>query len=84
MRTFSTVELTQQVGTVTYAASKEPVAITHHRKPRYVLMSMDDFEKLRDGMRPRKAFGAGEAPQDLSRILAFELERRIEENPDDE
>ena len=48
MRTFSTVELTQQVGTVTYAASKEPVAITHHRKPRYVLMSMEDFEKLRD------------------------------------
>ena len=77
MRVFSTVELTQQVGVVTHAASREPVTITHHRKPRFVLMSVEDFEKLREGGRPRRAFGAGEAPPELAEMLASELERRV-------
>ena len=77
MRTFSTVELTQQIGAVTHAASREPVTITHHRKPRFVLMSMEDFEKMREGGRPRRAFGAGETPPELAELIAPELKRRI-------
>jgi prevent-host-death family protein len=77
LRTFSTVELTQQIGAVTHAASREPVTITHHRKPRFVLMSVEDFEKMRGGGRPRQAYGIGETPPDLADMLASELERRI-------
>ncbi len=77
MRTFSTVELTQQIGEVTHAASREPVTITHHRKPRFVLMSMEDFEKMREGGRPRRAYGIGETPPELADMLASELERRV-------
>ncbi len=83
MRTFSTVELTQQVGAVTHAASREPVTITHHRKPRFVLMSVEDFEKLREGARPRRVFGAGEAPPELEEMLASELERRVKDSATD-
>ena len=83
MRTFSTVELTQQVGVVTYAASREPVTITHHRKPRFVLMSIEDFEKMRDSGRPRRAFGAAEAPPALADMLAAELERRVKDGAAD-
>lgn len=76
MRSFSTVELTQQIGAVTHAASREPVTITHHRKPRFVLMSVEDFEKMREGGRPRRAYGIGETPPELADMLAPELERR--------
>jgi prevent-host-death family protein len=84
LRTFSTVELTQQIGSVTHAASKEPVTITHHRKPRFVLMSMEDFERMREGTRPRQAFGVNETPPELAHLLISELERRIGENPNDD
>lgn len=83
MRSFSTVELTQQIGAVTHAASREPVTITHHRKPRFVLMSMEDFEKMREGVRPRRAFGIGETPPELADMLASELERRISDDTAD-
>lgn len=80
LRTFSTVELTQQIGSVTHAASKEPVTITHHRKPRFVLMSMEDFEKMRESGRPRRAYGVGETPPELADMLVSALERRIHEH----
>jgi prevent-host-death family protein len=83
LRTFSTVELTQQIGAVTHAASREPVTITHHRKPRFVLMSMEDFEKMREGGRPRRAYGAGEAPPELAELLAAALERRVNDSAAD-
>lgn len=84
MRKFSTVELTQQIGTVTHAASREPVAITHHRKPRFVLMSIEDYERLQAQQRPRRVYGIGETPPELANMLATELERRLGENtPDD-
>jgi len=64
MRQFSTVELTQKIGDVTHAASRAPVAITHHRKPRFILMSIEDYERL---MKPetRQAWAASEVPDDL-------------------
>ena len=62
---------------MTHAASREPVTITHHRKPRFVLMSVEDFEKMREGGRPRRAYGIGETPPELADMLALELERRV-------
>lgn len=83
MRQFSTVELTQQIGTVTHAASREPVTITQHRKPRFVLMSIEDYERMQAQGRPRRVYGPGEAPPELAGMLADELERRLQdETPD--
>lgn len=83
MRTFSTVELTQQIGTVTHIASKEPVAITQHRKARFVLMSIEDYEKMHERMRPRQVYGIGETPPELADMLATELEKRIKDSSSD-
>lgn len=55
MRQFSTVELAQKIGSVTHAASREPVSITQHRKARFVLMSIEDYERLRRGADTREA-----------------------------
>ena len=46
MRTFTTADLNKQVGTVTDAGRHGPVVITHHHKPRYVLMSVERYKQL--------------------------------------
>lgn len=69
MRHFSTVELTQQIATVTQAAIKAPVAITQHRKPKFVLMTMEDFERMNGANDPRRVYRAGETPADLSALI---------------
>jgi PHD/YefM family antitoxin component YafN of YafNO toxin-antitoxin module len=46
MKAFTTADLNKQIGAVTDAALKEPVFITHHRRPRFVLMTVDSFEAL--------------------------------------
>lgn len=75
MREFSTVELTQQIGTVTHVASKEPVTITQHRKARFVLMSIEDFERLRARGDTRTAGTLETMPDDLFEEIKTELAR---------
>jgi hypothetical protein len=60
-RTFSTAELSRKVGDVTHAASSAPVMITHHNKPRYVLMSIETFNQLN----PQRAYKTNEMPDDI-------------------
>ncbi len=55
MRQFTTGDLNKQVGDVTDAASREPVVLTKHRKPRFVLMSYGHCERMRTGGDPRSA-----------------------------
>lgn len=82
MQTFSTVELLRDIKTVTMAADRQPVAITQHRKPRYVLMTYDDFEAMTARADPRKVYGANETPADLAALILPELDRLIAEGSD--
>ncbi len=79
MEKFSTVELLRDIKTVTMAADRQPVAITQHRKPRYVLMTYDDFTAMKRDVDPRKVYGPHEAPSELADLIAPELDRLIEE-----
>ena len=79
MRKFSTVDLLRDLKTVTHAAAREPVAITQHRKARFVLMAMEDFERLRAGNPdPRRAYRADETPTELADLLVAGLDRIID------
>ncbi len=69
MRTFSTVDLIRDIKEVTHAATREPVAITHHRRTRYVLMAIEDYERLTKAADPRRVYGPGEAPADIADIF---------------
>ncbi|HEY5105813.1 MAG TPA: hypothetical protein VII73_03455 [Caulobacteraceae bacterium] len=70
LRTFSTVELLRDLKSVTHAAAREPVAISQHRKVRFVLMAVEDFEQLSAGPRdPRRAFRTEDTPDDLAAIF---------------
>ena len=70
MRTFSTVELLRDLKTVTHAAAREPVAITQHRKARFVLMAVEDFEQLSSRANdPRRVFATADAPEEIASIF---------------
>ena len=66
MREFSTADLNKQVGAVTDAARSEPVLITHHRRPKYVLMSVEAYRELtRQNSDTRESFTLQTMPDDL-------------------
>lgn len=73
MREFSTVELTQKIGDVTHLARREPVAITQHRRQRFVLMSIEDYERLVRRGDMRQAWTATEVPEDLANEMEAAL-----------
>ena len=85
MRAFSTVELLRDLKTVTHAATRAPVTITQHRKPRFVMMAIEDYEKLQQGGNPdpRRAYRTSETPPELKELLLAELDR-IADGRDDE
>jgi hypothetical protein len=47
MQMFRAQDMQKQASTLQEAAMKEPVLITYHDRPRLVLMSMEEFERLR-------------------------------------
>ncbi|MGL4968210.1 MAG: type II toxin-antitoxin system prevent-host-death family antitoxin [Inquilinus sp.] len=75
MRSFTTSDLNKQVGEITEAARKGPVIITHHRKPKFVLMSMEHYDRLRGAEDPRRAYSVGETPAEIASQFADELDR---------
>ncbi|CDM62724.1 MULTISPECIES: type II toxin-antitoxin system Phd/YefM family antitoxin [Rhizobium] len=49
------------------AADRQPVAITQHRRARYVLMTYDDFEAMKQKGDQRRAYGPKEVPLNWQR-----------------
>jgi PHD/YefM family antitoxin component YafN of YafNO toxin-antitoxin module len=84
MRAFSTVDLLRDLKTVTHAATRAPVAITQHRKPRFVLMAIEDFERLRGAADPRKVYRVEETPPELAEIFMAGLDRIINDKSDED
>ena len=85
MRSFTTNDLNKQVGEVTDAATKAPVMITRHRKPRFVMMSYELYQRIKETADPRQVYGAGETPKDIAALFGGELDRLAKgEGYDDE
>lgn len=66
MRQFTTRDLSKHIGDVTTAVGREPVVLTRHGKPRFVLMSYQHYEKMRAGGDPRRGHRASEMPENTS------------------
>ncbi|WP_341487164.1 type II toxin-antitoxin system Phd/YefM family antitoxin [Pararhizobium sp. A13] len=64
MRQFTTRDLDKQVGDVTDAAAREPVVLTRHNNPRFVLMSYEHYERMRAGADSRRAYRVSEMPDE--------------------
>lgn len=72
-RVFSTAELSRHIGDVTHAARDAPVTITHHNKPRYILMSVEDFERIN----PQKSYAVEDMPADVATALLDAIDEAL-------
>jgi PHD/YefM family antitoxin component YafN of YafNO toxin-antitoxin module len=79
MKSFTTVELLRDLPTVTQAIARGPVAITRHRKPRYVLMAVEDYKRLVGLRDPRQVFRSEETPEEVKDELLGGLDALISE-----
>ncbi|MBZ9989195.1 type II toxin-antitoxin system Phd/YefM family antitoxin [Mesorhizobium sp. BH1-1-5] len=68
MKHYPSTDLKQNLGDVLAAASQQPVSITRHNKPRYVLMSIETYEArfANDG---RRVYAAKDAPAEHVEML---------------
>jgi prevent-host-death family protein len=80
MKTYSTSDLVRTIGDVTHAAVTEPVVITHHAKPRYVLMSIEEYGRLSNtSVDPRRVYRTDETPPEFARVLVAAIDEAIAE-----
>lgn len=75
MRTFTTVDLNKAVGDVTEAAQHEPVVITRHRKPRFVLMSIEHYERIMKTRNPRQVHRTARMPSEHADLFGEAVDR---------
>ena len=81
MRSFPSTDLKQTLGDVLDAASHEPVTITRHKKPRFVLMSIRDYEQ-RFKRDERQSLAVEEMPDDHLAMLEAGLSDQNDKAPE--
>ena len=77
MKQFAAGDLTRNTGDLFEAATVAPVAITKHRKPRFVVMSMDRFEALTKGQGSQVSLDVNDMPEDLGNLLDKGIEEHF-------
>ncbi len=77
MRNFSATELANKTGDVLAAAAQEPVHIQRHGKSRYVLLSVEQFERLATTADTRRSLHVDDMEEDEAEQLISALEHSI-------
>lgn len=78
MKQFAAGDLTRNTGDLFEAAAVAPVAITKHRKPRFVVMSVERYETLANShAASQRAYAVGEMPDDVAALFERGLEDTI-------
>ncbi|WP_424944623.1 type II toxin-antitoxin system Phd/YefM family antitoxin [Aliiroseovarius crassostreae] len=78
MRQFSATDLANKTGDVLALAAQQPVAITRHGKPRFVVLSTEEFEALRQCKATQTAHHIDDLDNTEATRLASELQASIE------
>ena len=76
LKTFAAADLTRHTGDLFEAATRAPIAITRHRKPRFVVMSVAHYEALVSGSE-QKSYAMSDLPEDLGKILDTGIAERL-------
>ena len=79
MVTVTAAELQKQFGRYRETAIKEPVSITHHGRESLVMLSAEEYKRLK-AFDTRQAFYAHELPDDI--VAEFEKGYQGEPTPD--
>jgi antitoxin Phd len=70
---FSIVDLIRRTGDVKNAAIRAPVAITERGKPRFVLMTVEDYSRLRTTQNPHRHYDVTETPEFIIDLFGDQL-----------
>lgn len=76
---FKAADLTRHTSELFDAAIRSPVAITKHRKPKFVLMSMDQYQQLAKAA-TQQVHMLDEMPDDLKALMIEGLERDVNQD----
>lgn len=76
---FKAADLTRHTSELFDAAIRSPVAITKHRKPKFVLMSMDQYQQLAKGA-TQQVHILDDMPDDLKALMIEGLERDMNQD----
>ncbi len=74
---FSASDLQRQTDDVTHAASLAPVTITKRGKPRFVLMSVEQYRGFQGHHETRQVFATSDMPSELVERLMPEMNKII-------
>ena len=75
MDTVTTVEFMRHFGRYHDEAKKRPITLTKHGRPSVVVMPVELYEELKGHADPRRAYMAGEMPDDLAAVFLEQLEK---------
>ena len=78
MRQFSATDLANKTGDVLALAAQQPVAIARHGKRRFVVLSTEEFEALRQGKDSRTAYHVDDLDDAEAARLMTELQNSID------
>ncbi|MGJ0620464.1 MAG: type II toxin-antitoxin system prevent-host-death family antitoxin [Methylocystis sp.] len=62
---YPTSDLSRKAGTIMDEAMRRPVTLTRYNKPRFVLLNVEDYERLTGQHDPRRSFTVEDMPDDL-------------------
>ena len=62
---FTTSDLSRKSGDIIAEAMRQPVTITQRNKPRFVLLNVDDYERLKEYADHRRAYTLETMPDDI-------------------
>ena len=78
-KNFTASDLTRNTGEILHAASIAPITLTNHGKPRHVIMSVEEFERLKNAGNTQLAFRSDEMPQELHEELMTGIDQVLDE-----
>ena len=75
MRTFTTHDLDTRAGDVLGAASAEPVVLKSDQKLRFVLMSIERYDRMCTAGDPRRVSRTAEMPKKHEELFSAKIDR---------
>lgn len=84
MPVFTTSDLSRRSGDIIAEAMRQPVTITQRDKPRLVVLSIEDYQQLREFADHRVAYTLDDIPDDLFEDIVKAVEVYANEPGDDD
>jgi antitoxin Phd len=78
VKQFSSTELANRTGDVLAAAAEAPISITRHGKPRFVMLSTEQYDRLSRRDETRRAFHVSNLTDAEAERLIADLQASID------